>query len=147
MSDHETKRDTRVINYQKLIDALANRPMSIEQMAAVIGCKDSTARRYQIALLHHKIIQRVTRSTGKEGEVTTYAMLVSANDVGQFLEFIASCSTIEDEIDQPRRRREDVGDLARQIVVNVKATQSGASRHWLDVALFGNGPAHSVVHA
>ncbi len=144
MSDHATKRDQRIINYQKIINTLAFGPMSIEQMATCISCKESTARRYQIAMTHHKIIQRITRSSGKEGEVTTYAMLAADGDVGVFLQFITSCKTIEDEIDQPRRRREDVGDLARQIVVNVKAAQQGVKRHWLDIALFGDGMARGA---
>lgn len=140
-------RKARVNNYLALILALGDENMTVYQMAQVIGTKPETARRYLLAMQHKRIAQIISNDGGRKKNTSSYCLCCDQSEVRPFLEFIATRETVEDEIDQPPRRREEIGDLGRRIVVNVKATQRGVRRHWMDLALFGDGPAHSVVAA
>ncbi len=138
-------RTQRIANYKTLLAALAIRPLEVKEMAELIHVEHTTARKYYLAMLRKGVIQRAGDKSGEQRNTMAYIRAGDDATVESFLAFIAACQTTDNELGRASRTLgNDVGALAKRVVVEVKAEQKGMRRHWLDLALFGDGPAHNL---
>lgn len=138
------QRAVRLANYRKIIAALAAGALNVEALGLVISARSSTARRYVMAMQQNGLVQCLVERQGTNKNCAAYRLVATPEQVKQFMKFISACETVEDEIGQNRRRMEAIASFGRRVVSVTPAKQVGMVRHWMDVALFGSGPAPSL---
>lgn len=133
----------RLKSFRDIFDKLKGREFSVEDVAAAIGMSYSGTRRYRRELLEAGLMH----DTGKgRGNCASYLLTTDQAAIDSFLALVESGGRAVEVLrfgqqGTKRKAKEDNPDFKRP------PTPIVAFRHWLDIALFGDGPAPSLAVA
>lgn len=139
---HKVERAVRVEGYRLLLEALKNGRMTMDAMGAVVGGCKSHRYHFRRVLEAHGVIKQVSGPGGIEHTCAVYELLPKA-DLELFMSKMGAAYDMRQELASAGANFVHVMEDDEPLFQR-KHTKKNPPRHWLDRALFGDGPAPSL---